>query len=260
MDQQIKAAPIRKNSIIWGILTMAESSVCMKWLASITADEKNAVFFGFSISRLIMLTLMGILFIGGLIILYGAYRQISFYRRFERAIRNSAFRRILSAFSLIFFFLTAVVLYYLAYIEPIRYHAILERLKPIGILWLLVCVQSFLFLNVKNRNVIKEKNPFYRTLFPSLLLFFILQIILFLLIRFTGLGISPDPFDWQPNGMSVQWWQLFGSFLGALLLSTIVFSLKKKIKKKVLRDMAIIFVCLGIGSHNMDFCADGRSA
>ncbi|MBP8964650.1 MAG: hypothetical protein KBG27_04635, partial [Flexilinea sp.] len=93
MDQQIKAAPIRKNSIIWGILTMAESSVCMKWLASITADEKNAVFLGFSISRLIMLTLMGILFIGGLIILYGAYRQISFYRRFERAIRNYAFRR-----------------------------------------------------------------------------------------------------------------------------------------------------------------------
>lgn len=232
MDQQIKAAQIRKNSIIWGILTMVESSVCIKRLVSIAADEKNAVFLGFSISRLIMLTLMGILFIGGLIILYGAYRQISFYRRFERAIRNSAFRRILSAFSLIFFFLTAVVLYYLAYIEPIRYHAILERLKPIGILWILVCVQSFLFLNGKNRNVIKEKNPFYRTLFPSLLLFFILQIILFLLIRFTGLGITPDPFDWQPNGMSVQWWQLFGSFLGASLLSTIVFPLKKKIKKR----------------------------
>ncbi|HOW06676.1 MAG TPA: hypothetical protein PLQ28_02515, partial [Flexilinea sp.] len=94
MDQQIKAAQIRKNSIIWGILTMVESSVCIKRLVSIAADEKNAVFLGFSISRLIMLTLMGILFIGGLIILYGAYRQISFYRRFERAIRNSAFRRI----------------------------------------------------------------------------------------------------------------------------------------------------------------------
>ncbi|HNY20045.1 MAG TPA: hypothetical protein PKJ76_08405, partial [Flexilinea sp.] len=81
MDQQIKAAQIRKNSIIWGILTMVESSVCIKRLVSIAADEKNAVFLGFSISRLIMLTLMGILFIGGLIILYGAYRQISFYRR-----------------------------------------------------------------------------------------------------------------------------------------------------------------------------------
>lgn len=232
MDQQIKAAQIRKESIIWGILTMAESSVCMEWLASIAADEKNAVFLGFSISRLIMLALMGILFISGLIIFFSSYGQISFYQRLERAIRNSAFRRILSVFALILFFLTAIVLYYAAYIEPIRYHAILERLKPIGVLWLLVSVQSFLFLNGKSWGAIKEKGPFYRTLFPSILLFFILQIILFLLVRFTGLGITPDPFDWQPNGMSVQWWQLLGSFLGALLLSAIVSPLKKKIKRK----------------------------
>ena len=36
--------------------------------------------------------------------------------------------------------------------------------------------------------------------------------------------------------------------------------LKKKDKKKVLRDMCIMFVCLGIGSHNRDFCSYGRSA
>lgn len=37
------------------------------------------------------------------------------------------------------FFLTAAGLYYLAYIEPIRYYAILERLKPIEFVATGVC-------------------------------------------------------------------------------------------------------------------------
>ena len=65
------------------------------------------------------------------------------------------------------------------------------------------------------------------------------------MIKLTRIGITPDPFDWQPNGMAIHYWELAAALLSAAALFSVSFSLRKKLPEKIRTGFLFLLIWAG---------------
>ena len=246
-DNKLKESGL-KQRLFWG-LAFIESALTLVWLLSVPSDGKNAVLGRFSASRLLMLTIIGLIAIASLTMLLSAVKNLILTRKLTKLLlKKENTRRILSYTAFIAFYVLALVLFYFAFIQPLKYQAYYERLRPIGVLGMVLSLETGIFLCWH-----KDKSPVsirkrVQALGPVFLTTLGIQIVLYLVIEISGIGITPDPFDWQPNGMAVQWWQVAGSLLAALLITTISDLLRSAIKKPWILTVVLFLLVWGVSA------------
>ncbi len=163
---------------------------------------------------------------------------------FGKFLKMNSIHRIVIWFCVFLFFLFSSILIYTGFLNPTDYQPYYERLLPLGLFVIISSIQSILLLlsfgsdkdpKIDHRNLLFLKRS---------IIVFLIESIVFLIIKVTGLGITPDPMDWQPNGMTVQYWELSTAFLfGSFLL---VISLLLHNKMPEIFQTILFFVILWI--------------
>ncbi len=209
----------------WGfflLLCAAECALAAYWLYSIDKDAKNALLFGMSLPRLLIFALISLSFIVSAFAAYSLFRPCRFSGKMIKFLQDPAIHKRLRSAGLISFFNAAIFYWVFRFLLPESIPAYLARLEPLIFLIITLSLQLLIFLRFITAGDKDERVFDIRSLLPSLSIFIGIQLAVYLLIRISGLGISPDPFDWQPTGMAVQLWQLTGAFLFAALICVLI--------------------------------------
>lgn len=186
---------------IFFILLSLETSLTIFMLASIPADLKNAVLFGFSYSRLLLIGLLVILFVFAILLLGYISTSGSRMKKVEEVIdklNNSG-----KAFLLFVPIFIFGILFLLTPPERIG-EAIVERLLPVVFLANVVSLQVFIFQffwgNKKiNFTFLSQWKTAYFS--AGLTLGFIL--FAWMLIVWSKIGIVPEKTGWAPPGTPI---------------------------------------------------------
>lgn len=180
----------------WGLSLLA--LVFMGWFAAISRGSLKGLIGGYSAVSLCILALFA-----AAAVLYGI-------RGAHPADTNPAAGAMLGMG-----FLSASLLLLLGYILPEKYLPYAHRLRPL-LLFLMLIAVSGLFM----RYVPEPLN------WKGFLLFFAIGISLWGFIALSGLGIVPDEMDWQPTGMTIQYWEIAASVLGAMILAALLYRIQ----------------------------------
>ncbi len=224
---------IQRLTQFFFLLTAVEAALALVWLRLIASDGKRAVLLGFSASRLAMAAvLLGFL----LAACAGFLRSGNGHKDggFPLAAPFPALFLAAAAFA-------AAALLYTGFITPETNHAYYTRLLPLGLFFILLGGQTLLFSRLINATgPIDSEND--KKMLRTALLLSAVGVAFFALVKFSRIGVTPDPFDWQPNGMSIQYWQLAAALLSALVLFTLSFALRHKVSEPV--RTGILFVLI----------------
>lgn len=196
----------------WFIFTALAAAVCLYRLAVIGETSLHSVFLGYSASRLLMMSA------ALLWCLIGLYGSIDPGRRASRLVSNLSqkpiYKNILIILSLAFSLGWIVG----GFMSDESFRPFFQRVEPLLILGTLISGSGALLLsrlNVTNNAVGTEQISVRKTA----LFFFLIGCALYLFIRLTGVGIVPDEMDWQPTGMTIQYWEIYLSAWIALAVS-----------------------------------------
>ncbi len=174
-------------------------------LISIPREVSGGFLFGFSFSRLLMLSLLL-----AFAVFWGCLAVLP-PKRISRYISPAA--AYVSAFLSIFF---ATLLFLLRYREPGRLAPYFERLSPLLWYLLLVSLQGsffilFLLYGVHPNNIFQRRRIYLTGLIALALL---LSILVFVAI--SRVGITPDSAYWGEPGVPIMGWQFGLALLGGL--------------------------------------------
>lgn len=182
-------------------------------LLSQRSEPGSALFFGYSAPRLAMIAIVAL----SLIFTVAA----AIFMRKARNIRHDLLRtcprltKILRELTTLFFLLTAVILIIFLYWLPDAAPAITRRFLPLGLWFAFLCLWSTLFLRLPNPlHLDRDRLRFALAGFAFIVLLSALGLPAFLRTRF---GFKPDPFDYQPPGIALDWGQVGSALLAAAI-------------------------------------------
>ena len=166
MDHYSKKAGF---SWYWG-LTLVESVLAGVWLFSLPSDEKNAVIGRFSFPRLAMIGLISFIALTALFFLTKSFDiKTNFYKRCKVCISQKK-RRIAAKLASASFFILAGLLYYFSYIEPLKYLAYFQRLRPLAVFGVVWSLQTSLFLTGIKKTSLPQLKSRFKKMLPVFLL------------------------------------------------------------------------------------------
>lgn len=240
-----------KKNMLWALffLSLAAASIAaLAGLINIHSDEKNALIFGFSIQRLVLIAAV---LIPLLTALYGsaraALRPLWVENRLEPALKRLAGTRLFVVISA-----TLVLTGWLAlFIPPYwfgYFHAYYVRLRPI-IIWLGFC--SALALSVfmvwikgwRPGLAVRSMRGQGGLLLTSMVIVAFLCAF-WLFVALTGLGIKADPYFWNEAGVPLLGLQLILSLLLVAVASRLVFSRDPANRRRAMDWGVVILVWL----------------
>ena len=193
----------------WFIFTALVSGVCLYRLAVIGDASLNSVFLGYSASRLLMMAaalLCCLLGIVGFIDPGGKAEKI-----IENISLNALIRNIL-IISALAFSLGWIVC---GFMSDESFQPFFQRIEPLLVLGTVLSGSAALLLSLlrSKSNAVGSEQISIRKIALG---YFLIGCGLYLFIRITGTGIVPDEMDWQPTGMTIQYWEIYLSIWIAL--------------------------------------------
>jgi hypothetical protein len=254
-------------------LSALEASAAIFWLASIPKEDTDSFILGFSFSRFLMIVFLFFSLSAALLGLLWNLSSKKVQQYFYNLHKRNVVHGILIRFCVFLFFLFSSILLYTGFLNPADYRLYYQRLLPLSLFIIVLSIQLILLLqriesekdekfdssavirNMENpfeKSVIEKTQtqiipPVFRIagshdmLLKRSIKIFLIEVGIFLIIRITGLGITPDPLDWQPNGMTIQYWELIAVFLSGIALLAIARIFKNKIPQ---RFQTILFFIL----------------
>lgn len=212
---------MRKNKrdlrwIFWSGLFTVQSLSALIWLLSIQRDARSALIFGLSPTRLLLAAAIAAILVIAFAAFIFALISPAYPQKFASFRENRRARNRTANLYALLFFIGGLAGWVYNFVLPEAFPAYIERLNPF--LALLSLLSAELYCLIKPRSDVSDRKLKQRRLVNTILVFMLLQIMLYALARISGLGLTPDPFDWQPIGMAVQYWQIAGAILIALLL------------------------------------------
>ncbi|MHC1772416.1 MAG: hypothetical protein AB9907_11935 [Flexilinea sp.] len=234
-----------KMHSIYFLLTAIEAAAAIVWLAVIQTDKKSDFFLGFSASRLAMIFILLVFLLTALTCLLLRIFSGVFKNRIQKFFEGRRINRLIPVFCPVITYLFSAILLYTGFVEPVKYNSYFERLFPFGAFFILLAIQTILFFASVQLNTLSGKSQNDRLLLKKTILILSIEILLFWMIKFTGIGITPDPFDWQPNGMAIHYWELAAALLSAAALFSVSFSLRKKLPEKIRTGFLFLLIWAG---------------
>jgi hypothetical protein len=227
--------PHDKSSILkfHALLAVLESAIAFYWLASTPSDAGNAIFAGYSASRLILLagTALPFFFFGWI------FASPARFIPLVDSILSLRWKRIaaLAAFSL----LTAAGLALLL-IPSMRlgdYASAVARLAPLVFLGGLIGVQSLLayFLWTGGKFHLQALSA-WKPVFIVASVLMTLAALTAIWVAWSGIGIVPEKFGWHTPGTPI----LFSQVLIALFVSLLFALLKKRMEPSKFETLAFV--------------------
>lgn len=242
---------MRKNKrnlrwIFWSGLFTVQSLCALIWLLSIQRDARNALIFGLSPSRLLLAGMITIILVISAAAFVFALISPAYPRKFAPFSKNRRARyRIANLFAL-FFFISGLTGWIYNFVLPEAFPAYIERLNPL--LALLFLLSAELYCLIIPRPEGRRLKTKLKQLVKPTFLFLLIQILFYAFIRVSGLGLTPDPFDWQPIGIAVQYWQVTGAILIALLLGWVGSLLPRGNRHETRRTVLVFLLIWGIAA------------
>lgn len=118
-----------------------------------------------------------------------------------------------------------------------RLQPVAARLMPLLAFGMCFTLGAAVYAAALQHSGSRQKLPEIGQILRITLLYFAAGAGLWLFIRLTGIGVVPDEMDWQPSGMTIQYWEIFLSLAAALILSRLIAHLPEKLK-----DIILFFV------------------
>lgn len=229
----MKPKNFRKMQSMYFLSAAIEAACAIFWLGTIQTDKKSDFFLGYSASRLMMILVLLLFLLTALVGFLLNNFSGKFQNRIQKSLERREIIRLIPFFCLIIVFLLSAILLYTGFLEPGKYHSYYERLLPFGIFFIVLSIQTLLHFQSVQSYTLPDNSQNDRLLLKKTIVVLSTEFLLFWIIKFTGIGITPDPFDWQPNGMTVHYWELAAALLSALILFSISVALRNKIPEKI---------------------------
>lgn len=217
-QQELK---IRRAMRWWSLFVGATAGVCLVWLGSIGEKSADARLLGYSDSRLLM---MGILLAG---LIFAAVIFVFSCHDTPGKFARLLCKRWVRFLGWTLFYLCAGLLLSGRFLLAESFRPFYERLCPLLSFLGLFALASLLLSAWIHNGCRASAVPRFREILRLTLGFLAAAVLIYLTIRFTRIGIDPDEMDWQPTGMTIQYWEIWLSLLTALLLSQILYALPK---------------------------------
>lgn len=230
---------IRKLFAIFVILAIFEGLLSIYATIMVPSDPKNAILFGFSISRIIILVLL-------LVCIVSLFFTLLFKGKILNLLllrfNSNKANKIFTALGIIAFFLLWVTI-----LTPTKdlneYEALFIRIKP-AFIWLeLILLQSVLWLKISKRTFsvsveksIVDTKAFVFAFLPLLLLWVIISI--------TKVGLVKDTAYWNVPGIPLSMIQILGILL--FLIMGLIFSPQKDDTPLPYSKVSSVLIPIGI--------------
>jgi hypothetical protein len=227
------------------VSSFLEGLFVILWIVRIPADPKNALLLGFSLKRLILLSLV----VGGVILLLAA--SVAFYRRKEfkefifNCMNKSVIGRISGYFGL-FFAIIALV--------PVQdwgpWGAIYERSLPL-IMWLcLLFLQCSLVVLLASGRVISGIKTWVTQKVIKHRRAFLFIIGILLACYFLSIKIYPGNMDedyWYETGIPILWWQVIAALVLGIIFIRFEEEIHRRLGKRIdITIFLLIFLSVGL--------------
>ncbi len=216
----------------WYLFAAACAGGCLYQLASTGERSLNAVFLGYSGSRLLM---MGVLLLAGIAGIVGFCSA-----RAQSAVNAAASKRSVHILCAALFLALSLGWIVCGFMSEADFRPYFERIEPLLVFGMLVTASGYLLLKYLNRSgspVGSESSAVRRTAF----LYLLGALALYLCIRVTGVGIVPDEMDWQPTGVVIRYWEIWLSIWLALAVTGFMKLIKAE-RHKTLTTVILFFV------------------
>ena len=199
----------------WFLFTALIAAVCLFRLAVIGETSNHSIFFGYSMSRLLMMAVCLPGIIAGFI---GFLDPDKKWSRFVISIaKRPQWRTALTVLFLAFSLGWIIG----GFLSDESFRPVFERMQPLLLLAAAVTGTGSLLLASLNSSACKIGNDSISIRNVSIL-YFLIGCGLYIFIRLTGVGIVPDEMDWQPTGMTIQYWEILLSAWIALAVSLLL--------------------------------------
>jgi len=204
--------PITHRPIL--LLIWALQGVLALWqYAILSSDAENAVFFGFSSTRLIGLAFLLLWITSNLALVIILWRRPDMQARWLELLSSNPAGDLLLVLSALITFTSLAGLWILRGLsqhgEVYIYTAYADRLAPLLILAALVALEWIAWIAVFHRRYFNKIKPDTRDLFRRTLIVWATLGLLAVFIALTGLGIIPDDSgDWGYPGVPLLEWQI----------------------------------------------------
>ncbi len=177
-----------------------------RWFFALAALEAGAAFFalawvprtgsGFSVSRLALLALLFVFFIGGIYFAARLPRKLAKPPQPGYALASA------------FLALTlAIVLFLLRYFDPGRFLVYYQRVSPLLFYLFILAAQFSLFVLAFNYGFHFDDNSSRQAIYLPTIVTFALLLLVFLFIALTRIGLTPDKAYWGEPGVPLMGWQ-----------------------------------------------------
>ena len=200
-------------------LVAVESAWAFLSLISIPADSKNALYFGFSGSRLILITGILIFFLTTLSMLG---RLIGFYSAAEDTVRsiNGLILDSKKSYNLALFCGFVIVLGILFLLTPAERVGVsyFQRILPVIILGIAIALQALVFQFIwSDKKIDLQQLKYWNQSLLAAKIILIIVVVLSALIAWSGIGIRPERSGWFAPGTPVLFHQVLFAWAIALL-------------------------------------------
>ena len=224
---------------VWFCLTVLTAGFCLYRLAVIGEASLHPVFMGFSASRLAMMAVPLIC------ALTGAAGVLDLNGRFSGFVTRASGKAAWKAVLTILFLLFSLCRIIGEFLAEERFLPYFHRLEPLLFLGMILTGSGVLLLcrlSSHSSAVCTEETLIRKTASVC----FLAACAVYLLIRKTGIGIIPDEMDWQPVGMTIQYWELWLS-LWIALASAVLLHAVRAYRKQTLTTV-LLFLAIWIGT------------
>ncbi|HSQ39001.1 MAG TPA: hypothetical protein VLM78_02480, partial [Anaerolineales bacterium] len=175
--------------------------------------------------------------------------------RTERHLHRTAFGavqvsrsvRALIIFSSLLFLTSGLLLFLLRYLNPEATASYYVRARPALIYLLLLAAQTCLWLTVFRNGIHWQSARTRRAIFVSAGIVFVVFLVIWLVVIFTGLGITKDTSYWGEPGIPILGWQLLLTLLAGFLFTQYVLRFPSHLSRfTFLLPLAIWLLALGL--------------
>ena len=252
----------KKHVSIYFLFINVFSLGCLIYLLLIPTDAKNAIFLGYSLYRLIMaFFLLSPLILGIFISVCLKWEKA---KRIITWINKKTNRKYLAvAFGVAFIFATVIILIPEYQIEV--WVVYLQRAKPIIIWLMLVGGTTFFSLIYINKGKTIKKRDFSHDIL-EIALFFAALLLISLIIVLTKLGLIPDKYYWNANGIPILSSQVWFSIFISFTFTWFIHRIKSKgrqnncSKKDTLIDVSLFLTIWGIAATTWILTSQARTS